>query len=143
MPGGDRGAPRVAGGPRQTGRAAGWGRGFAKISERLEARFDAARDQLPLWLPVGLGLGLGIAAWFALPGANAWTAFLLAGGALLFAMLGLGLGPRCGNAVALFAFAAALCCAHIWWKAERVAAPVLEYARMAEFTAKKIGRAHV
>src|SRR3546814_11224428 len=136
MPGGDRGAPRVAGGPRQTGRAAGWGRGFAKISERLEARFDAERDQLPLWLPVGLGLGLGIAAWFALPGANAWTAFLLAGGALLFAMLGLGLGTRWGKAVALFAFAAALGCAHIWWKAERVAAPGLEYARTAELTAK-------
>src|SRR3546814_495454 len=51
-------------------------------------------------------------------------------------MLGLGLGTRWGKAVALFAFAAALGCAHIWWKAERVAAPVLEYARMAEFTAK-------
>src|SRR3546814_13667055 len=106
MPADDRGAPSIADGPRQTGRSAGWGRGFAKISERLEARFDAERDQLPLWLPVGLGLGLGIAAWFALPGANAWPAFLLAGVALLFAMLGLGLGPRWGKAVALFAFPA-------------------------------------
>lgn len=134
MPADDRGAPSIADGPRQTGRGAGWARGLARASERLEIRFDAERDQLPLWLPVGLGFG--IAAWFALPDAHAWTAFLLAAAAFLFAMLGLGVGTRWGKTIALFAFAAALGCAHIWWKAERVAAPVLEYARMTEFTAE-------
>jgi competence protein ComEC len=133
MPADDRGAPSIADRPRQTGRWEGWGRGFAKAGERLEARFDAERDQLPLWLPVGLGIG--IAAWFALPDAHAWSAFLLAAGAFFFAALGLGAGTRWAKALAIFAFAAILGCAHIWWKAERVAAPVLEYAQMAEFTA--------
>lgn len=104
---------------------------FSRLSGRLEARFDAERDQLPLWLPVGFGLG--VAAWFALPDAYAWTAFLLAAGALLFGALGHA-GTRWGKALAIFAFAAALGCGHIWWKAERIAAPVLDHPRMAEFT---------
>ncbi|HEV2748637.1 MAG TPA: ComEC/Rec2 family competence protein [Allosphingosinicella sp.] len=102
-------------------------------SVRLEARFDAERDQLPLWLPVGLGLG--IAAWFALPAPSAWIAFLLAAAALGAAALACGFGTRWGKALTLFSLAAALGCGLIWWKAERVAAPRLEYPRMAEFTA--------
>ncbi|MFC7498054.1 ComEC/Rec2 family competence protein [Enterovirga sp. GCM10030262] len=106
---------------------------MARLGERLEARFDAERDQLPLWLPVGLGLGIG--AWFALPDGRAWIAFLLAAAAAMLGFLALGASTRWGRALAIFCLAAALGCAHIWWKAERVAAPTLEYARMAEFTA--------
>jgi competence protein ComEC len=104
-----------------------------RLGERLEALFDAERDQLPLWLPVGLGLG--IAAWFALPDAKAWIAFLLGAGALLVAALAAGWGTRWGRAVAIFCLAAGLGCGLIWWKAERVAAPQVERAQMAEFTA--------
>ncbi|HEX8533559.1 MAG TPA: ComEC/Rec2 family competence protein [Allosphingosinicella sp.] len=104
------------------------------MSERLEALFEAERDQLPLWLPVALGLGVG--AWFALPGERSWWAFVAGAGALAFAALAAGWGTRWGRALAIFCFAAASGCGLIWWKAEQVAAPRLERARMAEFTGR-------
>ncbi|MEA3051219.1 MAG: competence protein ComEC [Sphingomonadales bacterium] len=107
--------------------------GMTRLSARLEALADAERDQLPLWLPVGLGLGT--AAWFALPDERAWTAFLLLAAALVLAPRALGPGTRWGRAVSLFCLAAILGCANIWWKAERVAAPVLTKPRAAEFDA--------
>jgi competence protein ComEC len=103
------------------------------LSRRLEALADAERDQLPLWLPVGLGLGT--AAWFLLPDARAWTAFLLLAAALLLAPQALAPGTRWGRAVSLFCLVAMLGLANIWWKSERVAAPVLSEARAAEFDA--------
>jgi competence protein ComEC len=118
-------APSIGIWRRQTGLA-------TRFGDQLEALFDAERDQLPLWLPVGLGLG--IAAWFALPDSRAWTAFLLAACAGIAGSLAAA-GTRWGRALAIFCFAAALGCGLIWWKAERVAAPRLERAQMAEFTA--------
>jgi competence protein ComEC len=102
-------------------------------SVRLEALADAERDQLPLWLPVGLGLGT--AAWFALPDTSGWIAFLLLAAAAGLAPQALAPGTRWSRAVSIFALAAILGCANIWWKAERVAAPALAAARPAEFTA--------
>lgn len=107
--------------------------GTTAWSDRLEALADAERDQLPLWLPVGLGLGTG--AWFALPDSRAWTAFLLLAAALALAPQALAPGTRWGRALFLFCLAAILGCANIWWKAERVAAPVLAQPRAAEFDA--------
>jgi competence protein ComEC len=107
--------------------------GMTGLSRRLEALADCERDQLPLWLPVGLGLGT--AAWFALPDARTWTAFLLLAAALALAPQALAPGTRWGRAVSIFCVAAILGCGNIWWKAERVAAPVLSHARAAEFDA--------
>jgi competence protein ComEC len=104
-----------------------------QIPTRLEPLLEAERDQLPLWLPVGLGLG--IAAWFVLPDSAAWTAFLLAGAAAGLAGLALAPGTRAGRALGLFALAATLGCALVWLKSERAAAPRIERARMAAFTA--------
>jgi competence protein ComEC len=104
---------------------------LARVSARAERALEAERDQLPLWLPVGLGSG--VAAYFWLPDAEAWTAFLLTSASALLASLLLAPGSRQRRAVGLFALAAALGCANIWWKAERVAAPRIERARMAEF----------
>ena len=104
------------------------------LATRLEARLDAEREQLPLWLPVGLGLGIG--AWFALPDQGAWAAFLLAAAGIAAAALALAPGTRTGKSLGLFALAAALGCGLIWWKAERVAAPVLAHPQMAEFQAR-------
>jgi competence protein ComEC len=117
-------------GGRITSRASAFRRDFPA---RIEALLDAERDQLPLWLPVGLGLG--IAAWFALPGSVAWIAFLLGCAALALAGPAFAPGTRLGKAVLLFAAAAALGCGLIWSKAERAAAPRIERARMAQFTA--------
>ncbi|MGZ8298086.1 MAG: ComEC/Rec2 family competence protein [Allosphingosinicella sp.] len=104
------------------------------LSDQAERLADAERDQLPLWLPVGLGLGA--AAWFALPDARAWTAFLLLAAGLGLALRGLAPGTRWGRAVSIFCLAAILGCANIWWKAERVAAPVLSQAGAAEFDSR-------
>jgi competence protein ComEC len=103
------------------------------IGARLEALGDRERDQFALWLPVGLGFG--IAAWFALPEASAWAAFALVAAAASLATLALAPGTRWGRGIAIFAFAALLGCGNIWWRAERVAAPVLKHPKMAEFTA--------
>jgi competence protein ComEC len=102
-----------------------------RLSARLEAIADKERDQLPLWLPVGLIAG--ISGWFWLGGETAWTAFLcLAVASALAFAAGAG-GARWGRALAIFCLAAALGCANIWWKAERVAAPRLERAQLAIF----------
>ncbi len=108
--------------------------GMTSLSTRLESFADSERDQLPLWLPVGLGLGT--AAWFVLPDPRGWTAFLLLAAALALAPRGLAPGTRRGRAVSIFCLAAMIGCANIWWKAERVAAPVLGEARAAEFDAR-------
>jgi competence protein ComEC len=104
---------------------------MTRLCARLESLADSERDQLPLWLPVGLGLGT--AAWFALPDSRAWTAFLLLAAAAALAPRALAPGTRWGRALSIFGLAAILGCANIWWKAERVAAPVLAQPRAAEF----------
>ncbi len=108
--------------------------GMTVLSRRLESLADSERDQLPLWLPVGLGLGT--ACWFALPDARVWTAFLLLAAALALAPQGLAPGTRWARAASIFCLAAILGCANVWWKAERVAAPVLSHPRAAEFDAR-------
>jgi len=90
---------------------------------RLEALAEAERGQLPLWMPVALGGG--IAAWFLLPGRGAWVAFLLLALSVALAGMVLPWGTRTARAVAWGGMLAMLGCALIWWRAERVAAPVL------------------
>jgi len=106
---------------------------FHRLSERLETLAEAERDQLPLWLPVGLILGIG--AWFALPDANAWIAFLLLAFTAALAGLAAAPGTRWGRALLVFSLTAALGCGLIWRKAESAAAPRLERAGMMEVTA--------
>jgi competence protein ComEC len=107
---------------------------FGPLGARIEALFEAERAQLPLWLPVGLALG--IAAWFALPGPEQWTAFLLLAAGACLGCLARGAGTRAGSALALFAAAAAFGCALIWWQAGRVDAPRLERAQPIALTAR-------
>jgi competence protein ComEC len=133
MTAGEASAPSIADEPPQRGHGRRLADGARRLSERIEALAERERDQLPLWLPVGLGLGTS--AWFALPDQQAWTAFLLGAAAVGTGALAAGGGTRWGRALAIFALAAMLGCLNIWWKAERVAAPRLDYARMASFTA--------
>ena len=129
MTAGDASAPSIADRPLQTGLR----QPFSRLSAALEKLAEREREQLPLWLPVGLGLGT--AAWFALPDDRAWTGFLLLAAAFLLAPQALAPGTRWGRALSLFCLAALLGCGHVWWKAERVAAPVLAGPRAAEFDA--------
>jgi competence protein ComEC len=89
----------------------------------IERWLEAERDQLPLWMPVGLGAG--IAAWFLLPNVSGWVAFLLVALAVAAAGFVLPLGGRLGRLIAAAGLLAAVGCALVWWRAERVGAPVL------------------
>jgi competence protein ComEC len=129
----DASAPSIGEEPGQRGAGAALRQICAGANAWAETRLDAERDQLPLWIPVGLGIG--IAAWFILPDGRSWTAFLLAVGGLGLLPLALAPGTRWARAGALFALAALLGCANIWWEAERVAAPRLAKEQAATFSA--------
>lgn len=94
-----------------------------RLRDPLERWLEAERGQLFLWVPVMLGGG--IAAWFALPDGPRWSAVILGGLALALAGLAANDGGRAARVVALGAALLAAGCALAWWRAERVAAPVL------------------
>ncbi|WP_288411668.1 ComEC/Rec2 family competence protein [uncultured Sphingomonas sp.] len=97
----------------------------------MEALAEAERGQLPLWMPVALGSGIAI--WFLLPGQGAWVAFLLLALSVALAGMVLPWGTRTARAVAGAGMLAMLGCALVWWRAERVAAPVLARPVVAAF----------
>ncbi len=132
MPTSDASAPSIAEPPLQTA-GLRLRHAFARLNGRLECLLDLERDQLPLWLPVGFGLG--IAAWFGLPDPRTWMGFMLAAAAVVVAALVLAPGARWARSIAIFSLSALLGCGLVWWKAERAAAPRIERAQMAEFTA--------
>lgn len=105
----------------------------AAVAAGLERRLEAEREQLPLWVPVGLIAG--IAAWFALPDAAAWRAFMALAAAILLGAIALGRGSRVAGAAAWFSLFALIGCALIWARADSVSAPRLERAQAAQFTA--------
>ena len=123
-------APSMAARPRQTVVA----RAMARVETALESWLDAERDQLVLWLPIGLGLG--IACWFALPDRTAWIALILTATGFAAAAALLPGAGRTGRALAVLALSVAVGCGLIWWRAERVAAPVLTRPVVAQFTAR-------
>ncbi|MDT9597501.1 ComEC/Rec2 family competence protein [Sphingosinicella rhizophila] len=131
---GDVSAPSIADERLQTGHHGNTVAIFSRIAAGLEGLFERERDQLPIWLPVGVGLG--VAAWFALPDARAWSAFLLIAMAAIVAPLALSPGTRWARAIAIFSLAAMIGCLNIWWKADRIAAPRLGHAQAVEFTGK-------
>lgn len=90
---------------------------------RIELWLEAERDQLPLWLPVAIGAG--IAVWLMLSWQEQWIAFLLAMIGMAAAATAVGRGGWLSRVLAIGALGAALGCGLIWWRAERVAAPVL------------------
>ena len=124
------GAPSTGFRPLQI--AGGWRVG--SFRDALESWLEAERDQLVLWLPVLLAGG--IAAWFLIPDRDGWAGFLLASGALALLGLALGRHGRGARATAVAGVMLALGCGLIWWRAERVAAPVLARPVVAAFDAR-------
>ncbi len=100
----------------------------------MERWLEAERDQLALWLPVMLGIG--IAAWFLLPDAARWSAFLSACGGVALAGVTIARGGRASRVMLVAGCAMALGCALIWGRAERVAAPVLARPAVVAFSAR-------
>lgn len=115
------------------GGRSGTGRVVARGVASVEHRLEAERDQLMLWAPVALGLG--IAAWFLLPDPGLWTMFLLLAAGTALAGLALPGGGRAGRSIGWGAGLAAIGCALIWAKAERVAPPRLTRTSVASFAA--------
>ena len=109
---------------------------FRALFGRAERLLEAEREQLPLWIPVGLLAGIG--AWFVLPDAMSWAAFMALAGASFFAALALGRGARLAAAAAWFSLFACMGCALIWARAESVSAPRLERPRVAQFTGELV-----
>jgi len=101
---------------------------------RIETWLEVEREQLVLWLPVLLGAG--ITAWFLLPDAARWIGFVL--GSLALAVLAIALpgGGRAPRVVAIAGLTLALGCTLIWWRSERVAAPVLARPAVVVVTAR-------
>ena len=94
-----------------------------RMCASLEHWLDRERDQLPLWLPVGVGSG--VAAWLTLRDPRQWAIALLLLVALGLATLALGRSGRVLRAVGVFSLLSAAGLLLIWWRADRVAAPVL------------------
>jgi competence protein ComEC len=94
---------------------------------------EADRDQLVLWLPVAMGAG--IAAWFVLPDARGWAIAMLAALAIAAGALAGARGGRGGVVVAVACVAFALGLSLVWWRTERVVAPVLSHAMIVRFEA--------
>lgn len=107
---------------------------FGQIPALLERWLEGEREQLILWLPVALGAG--IAAWFVLPGVEAWRWFLVACAALGVIGLAVSGAGRAGRVLLIGALAMAAGCSLVWWRAQSVAAPVLARAAMVSIEAK-------
>lgn len=120
-------APSKALRPLQTAAA-----GAARVRDAIERWLEAERDQLVLWLPVALAAG--VATWFVLPGPRQWAAAGMAALALAAAALSKARGGRAGAVMAGAALAFALGLGLVWWRAERVAAPVLARPVVAALT---------
>ena len=129
----DGSAPSIAIPALQTGVARAWRR-LPDIPDGIERWLDAERDQLALWLPVGLGLG--IALWFILPTREGWTIAMLAAGGAGAIAFATARGGRLGHAMGLFCLTIAIGCGIIWWRAERVATPVLPRVAVTTFAAE-------
>lgn len=104
------------------------------VTARVESWLEAERDQLALWIPVALGLG--IALWFWIPARTGWIALLMIAGAAALLGVALGVSRRIGRAMLWLGVMAALGVALVWWRAESVAAPVLERPVVARFRAE-------
>ncbi|WP_170841939.1 ComEC/Rec2 family competence protein [Sphingomonas gellani] len=106
----------------------------AAASGAVERWLEAEREQLPLWLPVMLGAG--VALWFILPDDHAWTAALLGLAAAGLAGTAVARSGRLARSIVIAVSLAALGLGLAWWRAERVAAPILAGTAVASFTAR-------
>ena len=110
------------------------GEWWAAAAAAAERKLEAEREQLPLWVPVGVMAGITL--WFLLPDERAWAAALLS----FLSIAGVGAafarGGRASLVIGVGALAVALGLGLVWWRAERVAAPVLSRPTIAAFTAR-------
>lgn len=107
---------------------------FAHARGAIERWLEAEHDQLALWLPVALGGG--IALWFLLPDARAWSGAVAGCMALTGAVAAIGRGGRASRALIVGALAVAAGLGLVWWKAARLARPVLGRPAIVDLTGR-------
>ncbi|HEX8387731.1 MAG TPA: ComEC/Rec2 family competence protein [Sphingomonas sp.] len=100
--------------------------------EAVERKLEAERERLPLWLPVAMLVGIAI--WFVLPDERSWRAAFLALLAVAVSAAAVARGGRAPAFIGTGALCAAMGLALVWWRAERVATPVLARPTVAAFS---------
>lgn len=113
------------------------GFGLSGVLAAIERWLEAERAQLPLWLPVMIGLG--VASWFAIADAAGWMSVLIGACAVAFAGLAIGIDKRLGLALLIAGIAIATGLGLVWFRAERLAAPVLDRPVVTVFVARVDG----
>ena len=103
------------------------------LRDGIEAWLEAERDQIVLWAPVAFGGGIAI--WFLLPDARGWLAAMLSCVAVALAGAAAGTGGRLARMLVVGGLLCAAGIALVWWRADRVAAPVLARPAVVAFTA--------
>ena len=105
---------------------------FARAGNGVELWLERERDQMALWLPALFGTG--IAAWFVLPNALGWRGVILLGCAVAAAGLVTGHERRISRLLRWAGLCLAAGCALIWWRAESVAARVLDRPQIVQLS---------
>ena len=103
------------------------------LRDGIEAWLEAERDQIVLWAPVAFGGGIAI--WFLLPDARGWLSAMLSCVAVGLGGMATGTGGRLARILAIGGLLCAGGIALVWWRADRVAAPVLARPVVVAFTA--------
>lgn len=112
-------------------------RGWHRLRDRVEAWLHTERDRIALWLPVAFGTGVGV--WFLLPDERGWAAVILGSLAVTCAGAAIGRGGRAARGIAIAGLLLAAGTAAAWWRAERVAAPVLARPVVAVVSGRVVG----
>ncbi len=100
----------------------------------IEGRLEAERDQLVLWVPVAIGSG--IAAWFVLCDTIWWRVALLAALSVSLCAVSGAKGGRFSRVLTIGTLGFAIGLGLVWWRSERVAAPVLARPEIITMTAR-------
>lgn len=129
------GSPSMAMVQLQTGFFAPATSAVSRASAVLDSWLEGEAESLPTWLPVMLGSG--IALWWLLPGTQAHIGVLVLASAAILCAIGAGLVRlRWARLLLVASIAIALGMALMWWRAERVAQPVLARPAVVSFDSR-------
>ncbi|UYY58810.1 ComEC/Rec2 family competence protein [Sphingomonas sp. S2-65] len=107
---------------------------FRQYFAATEKWLEVEREQLVLWIPVLLGAGIAI--WFLLPTREQWIGFSLASSAVGAAGIAATRTSRAARLLGVAGLTVAAGCLLIWFRAERVASPVLSRPAVALVTGR-------
>jgi competence protein ComEC len=112
-------------------RSSAW---LERLSGAIERCLEKERGQLPLWVPIALGAG--IIAWFSLPSASHWMAWIALWLGVAVGVNTLSKGGRLSAAISIGGVLLAAGCMLVWGKALMVGEPPLGRPAVVEFSAR-------